>query len=32
VSKKFDVYDLLENNFKTLLSHVENDDIVKYNK
>lgn len=32
ISKKFDVYDLIENDFLTLLSHVENDEIVKYNK
>lgn len=32
VSKKFDVYDLIENDFLNLLSHVENDEIQKYNK
>jgi ERCC4-related helicase len=32
VSKKFDVYDLIDNDFVSLLSHVENDDIQKYNK
>lgn len=32
VSKKFDVYDLIDNDFVTLLSHVENDEIQKYDK
>lgn len=32
ISKKFDVYDLIDNDFVTLLSHVENDEVQKYNK
>lgn len=32
ISKKFDVYDLLENDFDGLISLVEGDEIVKHNK